>query len=222
MEFSKSSDHNKLITKAAKEMLIPLGCKQKGRSRLWYDDQGWFVIIIEFQPSSFGKGSYLNVGVTWLWIEKDYWSFDEGGRVENFKEYRDETTFLYSAFHLASRAAEEVKKYRNQFTNLKNAADYLTAKKNKNVWDLLDTSIACELAGYFQDSTKYFSELIFELQHPGVGADLKWINDLLTKVKELESQLGQPDEFRIKIVESIQKSRILLKLNPLQNPFKFG
>ena len=64
-------EHSKIIARVAKETLAPLGLFQKGSSRTWTDDHGWWIVVIEFQPSGFGKGSYLNVGAMWLWHEKD-------------------------------------------------------------------------------------------------------------------------------------------------------
>jgi len=29
----------------------------------------------------------------WLWFESDYWSFDEGSRLEAFSEYQDDSQF---------------------------------------------------------------------------------------------------------------------------------
>src|SRR5687767_4381931 len=75
--------HSTLITAAAREILRPMGLFQKGRSRTWLDDQGWWVCVVEFQPSSWSRGSYLNVGCMWLWGVKDYISFDEGYRIES-------------------------------------------------------------------------------------------------------------------------------------------
>ena len=54
--------HTKIITQAAREILRPKGLVQIGRSRLWTDDHGWWLINVEFQPSGVSKGSYLNVG----------------------------------------------------------------------------------------------------------------------------------------------------------------
>src|SRR5436309_1568598 len=74
--------HTKLLTAAARSVLRPLGLQQRGRSRLWLDDHGWWVVVVEFQPSGWSIGSYLNVGAMWLWFEKDYISFDYGSRIE--------------------------------------------------------------------------------------------------------------------------------------------
>jgi len=54
--------HSKIIADAAKRNLAPIGLTRKGRSRVWLDDRGWYVTVVEFQPSGFSKGSYLNVG----------------------------------------------------------------------------------------------------------------------------------------------------------------
>jgi hypothetical protein len=44
--------HTKLINAAARDVLRPMGIVQKGRSRLWYDNHGWWAGLIEFQPVS--------------------------------------------------------------------------------------------------------------------------------------------------------------------------
>src|SRR5205085_1650054 len=74
--------HTKLLNAAAREILRPLGLVQNGRSRTWLDDQRWWLGVVEFQPSGFTRGSYLNVGINWLWNVKDWLSFDFGHRVD--------------------------------------------------------------------------------------------------------------------------------------------
>jgi hypothetical protein len=64
---AQTNEHGRIIAAAAKAALLPLGCKRKGQSRLWYSDQRFWVITVEFQPSGWSKGCYLNVGVKWLW-----------------------------------------------------------------------------------------------------------------------------------------------------------
>ena len=60
-------DHNRLLKTLAAEMFEPLGLYQIGRSRTWVDDHAWWAIIVSFGPSGFGRGTYLDVGVTLLW-----------------------------------------------------------------------------------------------------------------------------------------------------------
>ena len=65
-------NHNKIIMKAAREVLAPNGLLQKGQSRIWLDDNGWFFAVVEFQPSGWEKGTFLNVGMHYLWANKEY------------------------------------------------------------------------------------------------------------------------------------------------------
>src|SRR5512147_2046072 len=102
------TEHGEQLATAAETILSPLGCVRIGRSRTWISDQRFWVIVIEFQPSSFSKGSYLNVGAMWLWDAKDYWSFDHGNRIERFTKFQNASQFEGVAKHLAARAAEEV------------------------------------------------------------------------------------------------------------------
>ena len=90
---ASSAEHSKLLTLAARKHLAPLGCKQQGRSRFWFDDHGWWAATVEFQPSSWSKGSYLNVGAMWFWHPADHWVFNEFERVAPFQEFRDDIQF---------------------------------------------------------------------------------------------------------------------------------
>lgn len=62
--------HSNIIKQVCKEILIPLGVFQKGTSRLYLDDNDYFFTVIEFQPSSWSNGTYLNIGLTFLWDNK--------------------------------------------------------------------------------------------------------------------------------------------------------
>lgn len=61
------TDHNTEIASAAKRVLAPMGCVRKGRSRLWLDDHGWWLGVIEFAPVSWSRGSHLMVEACYLW-----------------------------------------------------------------------------------------------------------------------------------------------------------
>lgn len=115
---------NRLLNQAAREVLRPLGLVQKGRSRTWWDDHGWWVTQVEFQPSGFDKGSYLNVGIGWLWVpeERPYVPFDGGYRVEGFWQYQSPEQWEPVAHQLAERAADEVSSYRDLVPDLQAAA----------------------------------------------------------------------------------------------------
>src|SRR5438132_1366297 len=81
-------DHNKIIAAAARESLTPLGMVRKGRSRIWLADRGWWLGIVEFQCSSWSRGTYLNVSLMWLWQPIDHFAIEvEPRRVGKFVEF---------------------------------------------------------------------------------------------------------------------------------------
>ncbi|MBQ8200397.1 MAG: hypothetical protein IJZ74_01375 [Clostridia bacterium] len=61
------SDHNRLIARTAREDLAPAGFFQAVSSRVWLEDNGWFMVMAEFKPSGFSKCSMLNLGLHFLW-----------------------------------------------------------------------------------------------------------------------------------------------------------
>src|SRR5437763_13619414 len=85
--------HQRIINESARANLKPIGLIQKGRSRTWLDDHGWWTTVVEYQPSGFGKGTYLNVGVNLHWYPRNYFSFDIGSRVGGFVAYSGDTQF---------------------------------------------------------------------------------------------------------------------------------
>ena len=107
--------HDKIIKEAAKEVLAPLGMFQVGQSRCWIDDNGWFVIQVEFQPSKWSKGAYLNVGISFLWegVGIDVLSFDVGHREKEHMEYEgNDDKFRKEMLGLAEHAKDKVLHYR--------------------------------------------------------------------------------------------------------------
>src|SRR5690242_12987572 len=105
---SEVSPHSALLTSAARRHLRPMGLIRKGRSRHWTDDRRWWIINVEFQPSGFGRGSYLNVGVQWLWKMFPTHAFEVGYRVEGFVRFESVTQFEPEADRLALLAADRV------------------------------------------------------------------------------------------------------------------
>ncbi|MFD7945255.1 hypothetical protein, partial [Streptomyces sp. NPDC059744] len=97
---SAASAASRLVTAAAREILRPLGLQQRGRSRIWIDDHGWWLIVVEFQPGRLG-GSYLNVGVMWLWQDLDHFAFNVGYREAGNEPFRNEAQFTLAAQDLA-------------------------------------------------------------------------------------------------------------------------
>ena len=110
--------HSKIIKQVCKEILIPLGIFQKGNSRLYLDDNDYFFTVIEFQPSNWNSGTYLNIGLTFLWDYNQsdvlyfYFSRQPAARYGKFVEYKNETQFRNEIINLANIAKEEILFYR--------------------------------------------------------------------------------------------------------------
>lgn len=111
-------NHNKIINQAARTVLKENGLFQNGQSRLWIDDNGWFLILVEFQPSNWEKGSYLNIGINFLWADKDYLSFDYGYREHSCVSFKGDSEGFYNdMLSLAEMAMKKVFQYR-QFKDI--------------------------------------------------------------------------------------------------------
>lgn len=205
-------DHSRIIAELAKETLAPLGIFQKGRSRTWIDDRGWWIIVIEFQPSGFSKGSYLNVGAMWLWHEKEHFSFDSGNdagcRITKFVEYVDEKQFRPEVVRLAIAAKEEVLRLRSLFASVHRVARYLRdqAKRNENVWTELAAAVALGYVGETSKARGLFKRI--ERRNPGQD----WGRLLQQTALEFAVSLERPPDFQRKVQETILRTRKLLKL----------
>lgn len=109
-----NNPHDQIIKKLCKEILLPRGVFQKGSSRTYIDDNGWFLTIIEFQPSSWSKGTYLNIGLNFLWAQKDSFSFDFplNPRIKGFIPYKNDEQFERAIRPCVETALEQVMFYR--------------------------------------------------------------------------------------------------------------
>ena len=205
-------EHTKIIAHVAKETLARLGIFQKGRSRTWIDDHGWWIVVIEFQPTGTSKGSYLNVGAMWLWHEKDYFSFDFGNdgdfRIARFVEYIDEKQFTPEVIRLTSLAKAETLRLRSKFVSVHDAALYLPARatRDDSPWTKLDAAIALGYVG-----KKFRARWLFKsierkkLVH-------EWESKLQERARGFAETLDRPDDFQRCVKEAIWRTRRLLKL----------
>jgi hypothetical protein len=159
-----SEPHNKIIANAAKRALQPLGFGRKGQSRLWLADHGWWLTVVEFQPSGFRKGSYLNVAAHWLWSDGGYISFDLGSgsdwgsRVAEFEEYDSDEQFQSAADRLAAIAAREAQELARRLPSIDAAADLLLSResssppRSRGSWSTYHAGVAAGLAGRERDA----------------------------------------------------------------------
>lgn len=186
-----ASNHNKIINAAARQELKPLGLKRKGSSRVWLGDFGWRVIQVEFQPSSWSKGSYLNFGIAWLLFEKSHLSFDVGYRIDTpFIEYKTDDQFEPAATEMVRRAASEVTKLREKFDSLASATEHFRDDDLASPWSRYYAGVIFGLSGMVAESRDCFQEVA------NMDARYDWQKGLVYRAKDLMDLLGDEDQFK--------------------------
>ncbi len=201
-------DHNKSIAQVAKQTLMPVGLKREGKSRLYYDDNGWWCTIVDFQSSSFSKGSYLNVGICWLLYEKDYWSFDVGsqeGGGRKFTSAQNETEFTNKVFEKAKRAKEIVENNREKFSTVSKVHEYYQSIARSG-WDFYHAAVIAGLNRQLTIAQKNFNSLF------AYPETYEWEMIRNSRSRELMSLLDCPKEFIEAVVRIVLKKRALLRL----------
>lgn len=201
--------HSRLINAAAKVVLRPLGCVQKGRSRIWLDDRAWWVGVVEFQPSSWAKGSYLNVGACWLWYEKDFLSFDAGYRVESFHPFTGDEAFELVAEKLAERASHEVTALRERFPSPSHVQSWIAAKPRTSIWDHYHLAVSAGLAGATDQSKRSFADVMSDPE------ERPWATEIRRRSAEFMRCLELGTGFEAEVMGTVKRARGLLGLSAL-------
>lgn len=138
-----SHPHNRILTTHARAVLRPMGLTQKGRSRTWQEDHGWWVLYVDFQPSGFAKATYLNVFLHWLWRLGDDpltgHAMDLGNRVPGVgASFEDEDQWTVAVEEVVSRAVEEVHRYRALVPDLAAAARACVRQEEARIDDIVE------------------------------------------------------------------------------------
>ncbi len=206
--------HDRLIADAAKAVLGPLGFQRKGRSRLWFADHSWWLLVAEFQPSSWSKGSYLNVAAHWLWTDIGTISFDYGGRQEGFEEYSSDEQFAAAAARLAGGAAQEAQRLTTMFGSLNATAKVLLMEARTRAsrppghpgWMAYNAGVAAGLVGRTDDATEMFGSVLDGPANP---------TSVLHRAAERMSKLASdPADLKREALSIIKHQRETLRLPP--------
>jgi hypothetical protein len=206
-------DHNNDIAAAAKSVLAPLGCVRKGRSRVWLDDHGWWVGVIEFQPSGFSKGSYLNVAASYMWTPRtnqSAWTFD--ALIMNSKPWRAVVgeSFSTQAMELAVMARAALAELREKHRALAVAADWLASKELRGtLWHEYNLGVAFGLAGSMERARRYFQLVV------DPSPKSQWIEALAHESQNFAALVDDPVAFRAAVLRRVQETRFARKLRPL-------
>lgn len=154
-----SIDSNKLLKKIAKERLKPHGIVQKGQSRTFLYDRGWFIVVIEFQPSSWSKGTYLNIGVDFNFYPREHFAFRYGYREKGFESFKDEVQFTKLMNELCDLTIQRVHELEQQFSDFNTALKTIEKDNENDTWRWYEIAILNALTSNFDKSRLKFEQV---------------------------------------------------------------
>ncbi|MGW5355862.1 hypothetical protein ACWERV_35780 [Streptomyces sp. NPDC004031] len=200
----------RIINSAARESLKPLGLVQRGRSRLWIDDHGWWLGVVEFTPPR-TAGSGLDVGAMWLWHDVEHLAFNVEAIRVGSESFRTEDQFTPLALELSRQAAANVTALREKFPALPDVARYLTTRPVRRgfLWDGFDAGIAAALAGHPDTARDHFERVLRE------DPLAPWMVDAQEKTRELHALVADRDAVTAWVAQAVHSCRIKLGLDPV-------
>jgi hypothetical protein len=201
-----TSQATKVITASARSVLRPFGCIQKGRSRIWLDDRSWWVGVVEFQPSGWSMGSYLNVSASWLWGRNGDLSFDVPSLRREFHPFLEEDQFSISATLLAEDAKAELIALRERFCSPLDVSKFLSRREHPSIWDYYHLGVSAGLAGEMDLARQSFKHVM------SWQGDQPWCDDVRKLASGLIGLLDCRDAFKAKITSIVERKRDALKL----------
>jgi len=146
----------------------------------------------------------------WLWIEKDYVSFDEGHRVESLVKFEDSIQFENEAARLANCAREEVHRYRQLFPNIESVSEFYLGKPaiNRGHWQNFHAGIACAISGKPTEAIRFFDQFLDEKNNR-----TDWLITAQAEAERLKALVENTLEFRQVLTKRVQNTRKLQKLS---------
>lgn len=206
---AKASEHGRIIASAAKAALAPLGCLRRGQSRIWQDDHRYWAINVEFQPSGWSKGSYLNIHVAWLWAITHGYQYSY--RAGSFIPFETAEQFTPLIAELAATAAVEVQRVRERFRSFDDILNHIqvSATRKPDFWDHLDAAIAHALVGNTAVGREHFKQIAI-----WNAAGSIWRTEAKENALILATLLDRPIDFRLAVVANIARRRRLMRLPP--------
>jgi hypothetical protein len=208
---AKPEDHNKAIARLAAEALQPLGFTRKGRARVWIADEGLWVSIVEFQPTSFGRGSYLNVAAHWLWSSPGFLNFNYLHREPLFVEFDGSGPYEDRIAPLMHAAVSAVRDLRSKFATLESLRAFVaeTARHPRaSLHDDYDAAVLGALAGDLGLARTFFEKIALH------GAERDWEVETQRRAAALAAQIDSPGDLRATVLRAIEAARVGLGLKP--------
>lgn len=197
----KKVDHNTIIKKIAKERLKPNDIFQKGQSRTFLCDKGWYTIVIEFQPFTRAKGTFLNIGVDFNFYPRDYFAFSYHTGQTKFKEFLNEEQFIQVVNGLCELIINRVQELNLKFKDIETALKTYEkgTKAEDRSWRLYDLAVLNALSLNFELAQKQFRQLAaekctvdFEIERQKLILEiLNWIQDRPAFINNFEGLIQE-------------------------------
>ena len=202
---AKQNEHGRLIAAAAKAALAPIGCRRMGQSRCWISDERYWSILIEFQPSGWSKGSYLNVTPSWLWLR--YPSHDYHPRPADFIPFESAEQFTPLIEHMAAVAAQSVLAMRSRFRTLTDVNRFFAERISKDGAPVYRAAVTAGLAGDIATAKQLFKRM----ESWDTENHESWMR-VKTWCAELAALLDDPIQYRSALLDAIAERRQKFKL----------
>jgi hypothetical protein len=204
---AKQNEHGRLIAAAAKAALAPLGCKRKGQSRLWISDERYWLITVEFQPSAWSRGSYLNVRPVWLWLRLG--ANDSFPRPADYIEFENAEQFTPLIRDMAAVAAQTVLAFRHRFRTLADVNRYFAERITGDGWPVYRTAVTAGLVGDTETARHLFRRMeVWDTKNWEPWMKLK------SESAAMAALLDDPEQFRSVLLATITSKRMVFGLLP--------
>jgi len=225
-------EHDRIICDVAKSILAPAGLFQKGRSRIWLEDNGYYLTVVEFQPSGYSRGSFLNVAVCFLWEHTEALNsslhYDICDRVRvsgrQFADFTEgkEDVFREHMEQYAKAALEMVIQYRD-FRNPA-VADRQLANIKDSLWAFYDRAMLAFLSGKAAAGRKHMHAYIDRLRTATNGIEPPdWHNEFTEYCEQhILPRTESSEEARRMVLEMITRRRAAFSAQPCFRGMKNG
>lgn len=204
---AKQNEHGRLIAAAAKAALAPIGCRRMGQSRCWISDERYWIVFVEFQPSAWSKGSYLNVTPVWLWLR--YGGNDHHPRPHGFIPFENADQFMPLIEHMAAVAAQSVIAMRARFRTLAGVNRFFAERISQDGFPVYRAAVTAGLVGDVATARQLFKRM----ESWDTENHDSWI-EVKTWCAELAALLDDPVRYRRVMLDTIAELRQQFKLSP--------
>lgn len=226
------SDHNRIITRTAREHLAPAGFFQAGSSRVWLEDNGWFIVKAEFQPSGFSKCSTLNMGLHFLWahgpetevedISAFHYTMLRPAVNQCYAPYTGDDALFAAHITRFCRVILAETELLHRFRDFPYARSRLAERASANFWDAFDHAMLCFLSGHHEEGAASLAhcrtllqQRIFTEQEAGRLHEDSW--QLRTErwiAEEVQPSTSSRESAHAYVLASINRRRTALTARP--------